>query len=85
MLKCCPSLVQRLKKIIVNLINKDLLDYITHRFIGFNSRQIHDNKDYADAYKVKGAIVFVDFQKAFDTFELEFMLDTLNVKTTLNI
>ena len=48
-----------------------------NRFIGFNLRQIQDIIDYADLYKIEGAIIFVDFSKAFDSLEWDFMLGTL--------
>jgi hypothetical protein len=49
--------------------------YVKNRFIGFNLRQIQDIIDYADIYKIEGAIIFVDFTKAFDSLEWNFMLN----------
>ena len=70
-------LAQRLKKILPSIINEDQTDYIKSRFIGFNLRQIQDIIDYADSYKIDGAIVFIDFSKAFDSLEWNFMLSVL--------
>jgi hypothetical protein len=42
-------------------------------YIGFNIRQIQDIIDYADKFNVEGAILFLDFSKAFDSLEWEFM------------
>ena len=42
-------------------------------YIGFNIRQIQDIIDYADTFNVEGAILFLDFSKAFDSLEWEFM------------
>jgi hypothetical protein len=50
---------------------------VKNRFIGFNLRQIQDIIDYADIYKIEGAIIFVDFTKAFDSLEWNFMLNPL--------
>jgi hypothetical protein len=36
-------------------------------------RQIQDIIDYADKFNVEGAILFLDFSKAFDSLEWEFM------------
>jgi hypothetical protein len=47
----------------------------TDRFIGFNHRQIQDIIDFAESYNVGGAIVFVDFKKAFDSLEWTFIFD----------
>ena len=70
-------LSQRLKKILPNLINEDQTGYIKNRFIGFNHRQIQDIIDYTDSYQINGAVIFVDFVKAFDSLEWDFMLRTL--------
>ena len=45
------------------------LIYIKGRFIGFNIRQIQDVIDYANELDSEGAILFLDFRKAFDTVE----------------
>ena len=50
---------------------------LQNRFIRFNHRQIQDIIDFADSYKIDGAIIFVDFIKAFDTLEWDFILNTL--------
>ena len=59
------------------IINVDQTGYEQNRFIGFNLKQIQDIIDYADIYKIEGAIIFVDFTKAFDSLEWNFMLHTL--------
>jgi hypothetical protein len=71
------DLAERLKKVLPKIINVDQTGYAKHRFIGFNIRQIQDIIDYADIYKIEGAIIFVDFTKAFDSLEWNFMLNTL--------
>ena len=70
-------LSQRLKKILPKLINEDQTGYLQNWFIGFNHRQIQDIIDFADSYKIDGVIIFVDFIKAFDMLEWDFMLNTL--------
>ena len=70
-------LAQRLKKVLPKIINVDQTGYVKNRFIGFNLRQIQDIIDYADIYKIEGAIIFVDFTKTFDSLEWNFMLNTL--------
>ena len=67
-------LYQHLKKIIPKHINQDQTDYLQNWFIGFNHRQIQDIIDFSDSYVT---IIFVDFIKAFDTLEWDFMLNTL--------
>lgn len=70
-------LSQRLKKVLPDIINEDQTGYIKNRFIGFNLRQIQDVIDYAEEYNIEGAIIFVDFTKAFDSIEWDFMFSTL--------
>jgi len=73
------TLTQRLKKLLSKLINEDQTGYAKNRFIGFNLRQIQDIMDYSDIYKIKGAIIFLYFSKAFDSLEWDFMFSTLNI------
>lgn len=70
-------LAQRLKNLLPKIINEDQTGYVKNRFIGFNLRQIQDIIDYADLYKIEGAIIFIDFSKAFDSLEWDFMFGTL--------
>jgi len=42
---------------------------VKNRLIGFNLKQIQDIIDYADLYEIEGAIIFIDFSKAFDSLE----------------
>ena len=70
-------LPQRLNNLLPKIINEDQTGYVKNRFIGFNLRQIQDITDYADLYKIEGAIIFIDFSKAFDSLEWDFMFGTL--------
>lgn len=67
------SLAQRLKPVLHKIIHSDQSGYVKNRFIGFNIRQIQDIIDYSDKFNVDGAILFLDFSKAFDSLEWEFM------------
>ena len=70
-------LTQRLKNLLPKIINDDQTGYVKNRFIGFNLRQIQDIIDYVDLYKIEGTIIFIDFSKAFDSLEWDFMFGTL--------
>ena len=59
------------------IINADQTGYIKNRYIGFNLRQIQDVIDYAENFNIEGAILFLDFSKAFDTLQWSFMYQTL--------
>ena len=71
------SLAQRLKTVIPKIIHTDQKGYIRNRYIGFNIRQIQDVIDYSENFKIDGAILFLDFSKAFDSLEWNFMFETL--------
>ena len=47
------------------------------RYIGENIRLIHDVITFANDNKVKGLIMFIDFEKAFDSIDHEYMIKTL--------
>ena len=70
-------LAQRLKPLLPKLISEDQTGYIKNRFIGFNLRQIQDIIDYTELHGLEGAIIFVDFTKAFDSLEWDFMFNVL--------
>ena len=67
------TLAQRIKPLLHKIINTDQNGYIKNRYIGFIIRQIQDIIDYADKFNVEGAILFLDFSKAFDSLEWDFM------------
>ena len=70
-------LAQRLKTVLPKIIHTDQKGYIKNRYIGFNVRQIQDVIDYSEKFNVDGAILFLDFTKAFDSLEWTFMIQTL--------
>ena len=72
-------LSERIQKVIQNLISHDQTAYIKERFIGNNVRLLSDIIDYCNLAKENGILLSVDFEKAFDTFEWNFMYECLNV------
>ena len=71
------ALAQRIKPLLTKIISSDQNGYIKNRYIGYNIRQIQDIIDYAENFKVEGAILFLDFSKAFDSIEWDFIYQTL--------
>ena len=55
----------------------DQKGYAKNRWIGFNIRQIQDVIDHPEKFSIEGAILFLDFTKAFDSFEWSFMTECL--------
>ena len=72
------AFTKRLQTVLPNLINGDQTAYIKGRYIGQNIRLIQDVIDYADDEELEGAILFMDFSKAFDTLERNFLYATLH-------
>ena len=71
-------LTNRLKKVIPKLINTDQSGYIKWRNICYNIRLIQDVIEYFEENDHECAIVFLDFQKAFDTVGHDFLFKTLS-------
>jgi hypothetical protein len=61
-------LAKRLQKVISKLINIDQSAYIKGRYIVF---------DYCENHNEDSILLFLDFEKAFDTVEWNFMIETL--------
>ena len=71
------TLAERLKKVLPQIIHSDQKGYVKNRYIGFNIRQIQDIIDHSEKFNIEGAILFLDFAKAFDSLEWVFMRETL--------
>ena len=70
------SIANRLKPSLPNLINYDQTGFIKGRFIGENIRLINSVICYAKDKNIPGLLLFLDFEKAFDTIEWSFIRKT---------
>ena len=70
-------LANRLQTVLPKIIKLDQTGYIKNRYIGNNLRLICDIFDYATKFKRTGALIFLDFAKAFDSLEWDFMFSSL--------
>lgn len=61
------DLADRLKVVINKIIHTDQNGYIKGRSIGYNIRLIQDVIEYFENDNTEGAIIFLDFHKAFET------------------
>ena len=72
------SIATRLKNVLPHLINSDQTGFLKGRFIGENIRLINSVINYAEKQNIPGLLLFVDFEKAFDTLEWTFVEKTLS-------
>ena len=71
------AISQRLKQFLDKLIAKSQTGFIQGRFIGDSTRLIYDIMHYTEIKKIKGLLVLLDFEKAFDSISWKFMYGTL--------
>ena len=69
---------RRLQDIINKIINPNQSAYIRGRYIGANARLILDIFEYCENFYQDGILLFLDFEKAFDSIEWNFLYKTLN-------
>ena len=71
------TIANRIKINLPKLIDNDQTGFIKGRFIGENIRLIDSVINYAAAKQIPGLLLFLDFEKAFDTLEWSFVRKTL--------
>ena len=71
------TLSVRLQKYLPKLIHHNQSGFVKGRFIGDAIRSIQDIMSYTNQKKLNGILLFIDFEKAFDTIELPFLRKVL--------
>ena len=71
------AIANRFKTVLPKLINNDQTGFMKGRFIGENTRLIDGIIQYAAQHNTPGLLLFIDFEKAFDSLEWPFIQDTL--------
>ena len=71
------AIANRLKIVIPKIVNNDQTGFIKGRFIGENIRLIEGIINYTATQNIPGQLLFLDFEKAFDTVERLFIWKTL--------
>ena len=67
----------RIAKVLPSLIHGDQTGYVKDRFIEQNVRLIADIKECTESLGISGIALFLDFKKAFDSLEWNFILKAL--------
>ena len=67
----------RLQTVINKLVNENQSAYVKGRFIGIHARTILDIFEYNEENDKDSILLFLDFQKAFDSIEWNFMFSVL--------
>ena len=70
-------IASRIKNVLPDIIHPNQTGYVKDRFIGETIRSIYDVMDFTVKENIPGLMLFIDFQKAFDSVEWEFLLNAL--------
>ena len=69
------AIANLIKTVLSKLINNDQTGFMTGQFTGENIRLIDGIIQYATHHNVPGLLLFIDFEKAFDSLEWPFTFD----------
>jgi hypothetical protein len=72
------SLANRLQTVIPTIISEDQTGYVKGRYIGENIRSIIDILEHTSFKHNPGLMIFLDFEKAFDSLSWSFLNKTLS-------
>ena len=70
-------IVTRLKNVLPYIIHHNQTGYLKERYIGETIRSIYDIMSYTDKEHIPGLLIFIDFEKAFDSVEWKFLINCL--------
>ena len=66
------AIAWRIKTVLPDIIHQNQTGYVKDRFIGETIRSIYDIMDFTATENIPGLMIFIDFQKAFDSVEWGF-------------
>ena len=73
------SISNRIKTVLNKIISEDQTGFISGRYIGENTRLVYDIMDYTECNNIPGLLLLIDFEKAFDTIDWNFIQKCLNI------
>ena len=71
------AIATRIKNVLPNIIHHNQTGFIKDRYIGETVRSIFDIMDFTVEENIPGLLIFIDFQKAFDSLEWNFLKSCL--------
>ena len=71
------AIASRLKEVLPNIIGSEQTAYVKNRFIGEGGRLISDILEVTDTLQLDGYMITIDFEKAFDSLNHIFLIETL--------
>ena len=64
----------RIKNVLPNIIHHNQTGYVKDQYIGKTIRSVFDIMDFTAKESIPGLMIFIDFEKAFDRVECEFLV-----------
>ena len=71
------AIANRLKEVLFLIISDSQKGFVKNRFIGENTRLLFDLMHYLEQNNIQGLLLLVDFEKAFDSIEWDFLKKAL--------
>ena len=71
------AIASRMKKVLPGIIHYNQSGFVKNRFIGETARSILDFMQHTDTQKMPGLLLFIDFEKAFDSIEWDYLTASL--------
>ena len=68
-----------MEKVLPKIVNDSQTGYVKGRYIGENIRTISDIMSFTKTHNIPGLAVFLDFEKAFDSLEWNYLQKCLEV------
>lgn len=72
------AIANRIKPVLPFIISDSQKGFMENRFMGENTRLLYDIMHYLEEKNMTGLLLLVDFEKAFDSIEWEFLKKALN-------
>jgi hypothetical protein len=73
------AIANRLEKTLKEIVSTDQSGFVKGRYIGCNIQRIQNTIELCTSQNINGAIVNIDFEKAFDTIEWDFIYKSLEI------